>query len=327
MTSHTSDKSIRLGLCCLNLELKEGKPPIYPSRTITQDGVRKNGLAELQKRTLDNLADVEKMILWNEEHNIRVFRLSSNLFPQYTNPAIPEILRRRGDGPYNMNFAMESLHRIGKLARKYGHRLTFHPSQYNVLATPHDVALASTIADLTHHADMLDAMGCDRNSIMVVHGGGTYEDKPAATSRWCKRYKALPHRVRKRLVLENDERDYSIEDCLEIHRRVGIPLCFDLFHHFCYIKAHPDANLQPAEYYLPTVLDSWKRAKIRPKFHISEQGGGKLGHHSDYVNVIPDYMFDIPDRYGIKIDIMIEAKKKEKAIARLYKKYPHLCQT
>ena len=63
---------------------------------------------------------------------------------------------------------------------------------------------------------------------------------------------------------------------------------------------------------------------IKPKFHVSEQGEGRCGHHSDYIEVIPDYLLEIPEKYGVNIDIMIEAKKKELAIFKIYKKYPVL---
>ena len=69
---------------------------------------------------------------------------------------------------------------------------------------------------------------------------------------------------------------------------------------------------------------NWKNRSIKPKFHVSEQGPGKCGHHSDYIEVIPEYMLDIPQKYGVNIDIMIEAKMKELAIFKLYKKYPEL---
>jgi len=59
-------------------------------------------------------------------------------------------------------------------------------------------------------------------------------------------------------------------------------------------------------------------------YHISEQGEGKCGHHSDFIEKIPNYLLEIPKKYGVDIDIMIEAKKKEKSIMRLYKKYPFL---
>ena len=45
---------------------------------------------------------------------------------------------------------------------------------------------------------------------------------------------------------------------------------------------------------------------------------------SDYIEVIPDYLLEIPEKYGTHIDIMIEAKMKEQAIFKLYNKYPFL---
>ena len=50
---------------------------------------------------------------------------------------------------------------------------------------------------------------------------------------------------------------------------------------------------------------------------------GKCGHHSDYIEVIPTYLLNIPKKFGVNIDIMIEAKKGI-AIFKLYEKYPTL---
>ena len=72
------------------------------------------------------------------------------------------------------------------------------------------------------------------------------------------------------------------------------------------------------------ILETWKKKGIKPKFHVSEQGSGKIGHHSDYIDILPNYLLEIPEKYGVNIDIMIEAKMKELAIFKLYKKYPEL---
>jgi UV DNA damage repair endonuclease len=87
---------------------------------------------------------------------------------------------------------------------------------------------------------------------------------------------------------------------------------------------HPDVVFKPVEDYIPLILDTWTKRGIKPKFHVSEQGTGKTGHHSDYIETIPTYLLEIPEKYGIHIDIMIEAKMKELAIKRLYEKYPFL---
>jgi hypothetical protein len=97
---------------------------------------------------------------------------------------------------------------------------------------------------------------------------------------------------------------------------------FDTHHHECYKKLHPTETFKPVEFYIPLILETWKEKGIKPKFHVSEQGSGKIGHHSDYIEILPEYLLEIPNKFDINIDIMIEAKAKELSIQNLYEKYP-----
>ena len=124
----------------------------------------------------------------------------------------------------------------------------------------------------------------------------------------------LPDNVRNRLVLENCEKNFSIEDCLQVSDIISIPVVFDTHHYECYNILHPDETIKPAEEYIEDILETWKKRGIKPKFHVSEQGSGKCGHHSNLIEVLPNYLLDIPKKYDINIDIMIEAKLKEQAI-------------
>lgn len=308
-------KPIQLGLCCLNTTLREQKPSIYASRKMIQRTIMEKGLDELKKRIRMNLSDILKMMQWNDQHGIRVFRLSSDLFPHKTNPNVED---------YSYDFAQDLLIEIGRLSKRLDQRLTFHPGQYNVVGTPNEEAFKHTYNDLKYHADVLDLMELDSDSVMVVHGGGIYGDKEKTKERWCNNYKRLPENVRNRLVLENCERIFSIQDCLEISEKIGIPVVLDTHHYNCYNLLHPNDQISNIEDYIPDILQTWEKRGIKPKFHVSEQGSGRCGHHSDFIETIPNYLFDIPEIYGFDIDIMIEAKKKELAIFQLYKKYPQL---
>ena len=124
----------------------------------------------------------------------------------------------------------------------------------------------------------------------------------------------LPENVRKRLVLENCEKCFSIKDCLRISDKVNIPVVFDTHHFECYKLLHPNEIFKTPYYYIPLILYTWQRRNIKPKFHVSEQGSGRCGHHSDYIEEIPKYLLEIPERYKKNIDIMIEAKMKEQII-------------
>ena len=311
----SENKPIQLGLCCMNTILRTQKPPIFASRKMIIRSVKEKGIDTLKEKIIQNLKDVLTLMEWNEKNGIKVFRLSSELFPHKSNPKVEN---------YDFDFALDLLKQIGEKSKKYNQRLTFHPGQYNVVGTPNEQSFKHTICDLKYHADVLDLMGLNQNSVMVVHGGGHYGDKEATLERWCKQYKQLPENVKKRLVLENCEKCFSIEDCIKVSEKINIPIVFDTHHYSCYCQLHPNETFKEPGYYIPKILESWKKRNIKPKFHVSEQGSGRTGHHSDYIEVIPDYLLEIPEKYNTEIDIMIEAKAKEQAILKLYKKYPFL---
>lgn len=314
-TAFSNNKPIQLGLCCINTILRNQKPPVFASRKMIMKSIAEKGIDELKSKITQNLKDVLTMMDWNEANGVKVFRLSSEMFPHMTNPKVEK---------YTFDFALELLQQIGDKSREYNQRLTFHPGQFNVVGSPNPKCFEQTISELKYHADVLDYMGLDHNSVMVVHGGGTYGDKEATKKRWCEQFQLLPENVKRRLVLENCEKSFNIEDCLEVSQQINIPVVFDTHHYQCYKLLHPDEMMEEPDYYIPLILDTWRRRNIKPKFHVSEQGSGRCGHHSDFIETIPDYLLSIPEKYNINIDIMIEAKQKEQAIFQLYKKYPQL---
>ena len=143
-----------MGLCCLNTILREQKPPIFSSRSIILKTFETKGIEFLKEKIIANLNDTLKLIEWNEENGIKVFRLSSDLFPHKSNPLAPE---------YSFDFAKNLLKQIGDKSREYNQRLTFHPGQYNVIGTPTKESFEKTILDLKYHADVLDLMNLDKN--------------------------------------------------------------------------------------------------------------------------------------------------------------------
>jgi UV DNA damage endonuclease len=297
-------QDIRLGLCCINTLLRD--QDIFCSRTCRLDTFISKGFDHVESLIIKNLNDLLTMLKWNEEKGIRLMRISSDIFPHKSNHRAPT---------YDMTKFQCQLTEIGNYARTHGHRLTFHPGQYNVVGTPDDDKFQNTIRDLDWHAEMLDLMGCDANSVLVVHGGGTYGDKETTKERWIQRFFMLPQRVQSRLVLENCEKNFSVEDCLYVSEKTGVPVVFDTHHYECYKHFHPDEveSLKPARDYMPQVLETWRRRNIRPKFHISEQRlGGPVGAHSDFIQYIPKYLLELDH-----IDIMVEAKMKEQAVLRL----------
>lgn len=309
---------IFLGLCCINTELR--KKNIFCSRTM----IRKNFTVEkAQKMALQNIADISKLAEWNYQHNIFVLRISSDIFPHFTDDETE---------PYDMTFAMEALKKAGEDLKTYKQRATFHPGQFNQVGAKSEDVFQKTCKDLKMHADMLDAMDVGTDGILCVHGGGVYDDKDETIQRWISNFERLPENVKSRLCIENCERCYSVNDCLRIAEACNIPLIFDTHHFECHNLINANAKNKKdkkdpilIEDVLDRVVATWKRRSITPMFHISEQReDARIGAHSDFIETIPDYILSIPEKYDTNITIDIEAKLKEQAILRLYQKYPYL---
>jgi len=286
-----------------------------------------------QEYALQNIADISKLAKWNYEHNIFSLRISSDIFPHFTNPEVES---------YDMTFAMDALKEAGENLKKYHQRATFHPGQYNQVGAESEDVFQKTIKDLKMHADMLDAMNVGQDGILCVHGGGVYGDKKKTIKRWIENYKRLPENVQRRLCIENCERCYSVNDCLEIAESCNIPLIFDSHHFDCFNllneknekeekkeekKKKKEAKEQKinVEDVLDRVVETWRKRGITPLFHISEQRpDARVGAHSDLIENIPEYMLTFVEKYKLSLTIEVEAKLKEQAILHLYERYPFL---
>lgn len=326
LNSNTKPLPIQLGFACINTELR--KKHIFCGRRCVLKTIENKGIDYLKDLIRKNVDDLESLVRWNYENGIRVMRIGSDLIPHYANPKLDSLLKKSGSSSLSLSFIRGKLQKIGRLARLYKQRLTFHPGQFNILSTPDEKVFQATFRDLSYHCEVLDLMGMDQDSVMVIHGGGLYDNKEAAMVRFIYNFHRLPENVKRRLVIEHCERCYNVEDMLFMSDETGCPVVFDTHHYNCYNQGACKKEwklMKEARYYIPKVLETWTRRDIKPKFHISEQRpSSRIGTHSDYVEEIPEYLLEIPEKYGIDIDIMVECKSKQSGVFHLYNNYPEL---
>jgi UV DNA damage endonuclease len=300
---------IGLGLCCINTVLQKKK--IICSKTMIQ----KNFTVDKAKTlALCNVKNIKPLLQWNDENGIKNLRISSDIFPHFTNPNVEK---------YSMDFAKEVFADVAQYAHANGHRLYTHPGQYNQIGAKSADVFQKTVDDLDMHAQMLEYLGYDAPGGICIHGGGVYGDKEGTIRRWIEQFSDLPARVRRCVAIENCEKCYSTRDAITIAEACKIPVIFDCHHYECYKILHPDEKEEDLDVLLDEVVDTWKGNK--PIFHISEQRkDGRIGAHSDFIETIPDYLLEIPKKYNIDFTLDVEAKMKEQAILKLYEKYPFL---
>jgi len=302
---------LRLGLCCINNGLSNRKKDKI---TLNRTCIRRTFTPEIAlEKALANVSDIIPMLEWNEDHNIRNFRLSSDMFPHINDPEVT---------PYQVTPEIVSkLVEAGALANKLGHRITMHPGQFNVVGTPVKAAFENTVRDLSHHAWILDTMGIGDEGVLCIHLGGAYGDMESTLRRWIDQFDDLPSAVKRRLAIENTERNGSVRECLTIAQECKIPMIYDSHHHACHCMLHKDVEQEPIDDMMDEILDSWQGK--RPVMHISTQDPTKrVGAHADYIDQLPMEILTACIHHDVGIDIDVEAKAKEAAIFDLYSKYP-----
>ena len=299
---------MNLGYACINMTLGAHTPRITTNRSMVKKTFNERGIAYASELALENVRDLFEIIKWNVKTGIKLFRISSDIFPwgsEYNLEDLPDY-----------NKISNILKGCGTYAKENGLRISSHPGPFNVLVSPNSNVVENTFKDLELHGKVFDLLGLELSPYnkINIHCNGVYGDKIAAMDRFIANFKKLPENVRKRLTIENDDKAsmYSVKDLMYIHNAIKIPIVFDYHHHiFC----TGDLSEEDA---LKLAASTW--GDIMPVVHYSES----KALHEENIKLKPqahsDYIKSLPNTYGLNVDIMVEAKAKELAILPFIKK-------
>jgi len=287
---------MNLGYACINMSL--GKK-VTTNRTMIKRTFLEKGLDYVSDCVIQNVADLERIIDWNEQNGIKMYRMSSDMMPWATEYEFNQLK--------DWKEISIILQRCGEKATKYGQRLSFHPGPFNVLVSPKEGVVTNTIKDLEVHGRLMDALGLSKTHYnkINIHCNGVYGDKKSAMDRFIDNFKLLSNSVKSRLTIENDDKAsmYSVKDLMYIHNAIKIPIVFDYHHHTF------NTGNQSEQEALELAMSTWPKG-ITPAVHYSESKmGSKPQAHSDYIE-------RIPETYGNIVDIMVEAKAKDLSILK-----------
>lgn len=244
-----------------------------------------------------NLCVIDNTIDYNIKNNIKLFRISSDLIPFGSNPI--------NTLPWIELFKSEFLD-IGKKILTSGMRVSMHPGQYTVLNSFDEGVVKRAIDDLNYHALLLDSFGIGSDHKIVLHIGGVYNDKKAAVKRFISNYQYLEQSVKKRLVLENDDKSYNICDLLEIGTNLNQPVIFDNLHN----KINSCDKEKNDYYWINECRKTWREKDGQQKIHYSQQDCEKSrGAHSNTIR-INEFMEFYNNLEMKDMDIMLEVKDK-----------------
>ena len=135
---------MNLGYACINISLSgQG---IMTNRGMIRRTFLEKGVQYASQLALQNVQALRRIMEWNVANNIRVFRVTSELFPwasEYKLEELPDFAEIRS-----------VLEAVGR----HPVRISAHPSPFNKLAGS-GATLTNTIKDLETHSQIFNLMG------------------------------------------------------------------------------------------------------------------------------------------------------------------------
>lgn len=280
---------MRVGYACLTLGVEHTNYKKVLLKNVTEE--------KLREIIVYNLKSLKNVILYNIENEISLFRISSDLIP-FGSSGVNQI-------KWWQDYKQE-LMEVGQLIKKVDMRVSFHPGQYTVINSFNDEVVKRALLDVEYHAQLLESMELDEGHKIVLHIGGIYQRKEQAIEQFIHNFKRLSEKSQKRVVIENDDKSYHIEDLLAISKQLNIPVVFDNLHN----ALNPPPQQKSEQEWIKICRQTWKKQDGPQKIHYSQQAVGKqAGSHSATIYVAPFLLF-FQSLQQNEMDIMLEVKDK-----------------
>ncbi len=244
-----------------------------------------------------NLEGLHQNIEYAASHQLLFYRIRSEIIPFASHPVC------------TVNWQQEFsslLADIGKLIRHSNMRISFHPDQFVVLNAPSEKVLQNSTRELLYQAQVLELLGLGTPHKLQIHVGGVYGDKNESIRRFILAYRELPELIKQHLVIENDDRLYSVSDCYAIHEAIGIPIIFDNLHHAL------NPNGESMRDAMERCFSTWQRERdgVPMVDYSSQQADMRVGKHADHID-IKQFRQYLAESKGLDFDIMLEIKDKD----------------
>lgn len=296
---------INFGYVAISMRLKDASP----NKTVTLKNLEKldksRWVDRLEGIARTNLENTIRILRYNDAYGIKLYRFTSKLVPLATHPDLAH---------WNWKDNLrEDFKKLGDVVRETKIRVSTHPDHFTLLNSPRQEVHDSSRRDLDYHCSVFELMGLGLEYKMVLHVGGLYKNREESVKRFYEGFSGLDDRIKKRIILENDDKIYNAAEVLSICQNLKIPMVLDVHHDMCNPSKYKIKDL------FPDILKTWEGQDYQPKVHLSSPKSDKdIRSHNDFINSseLMDFINQVRGRSS-DFDIMLEAKMKDEALFKL----------
>ena len=180
------------------------------------------GIDLLTERIRLNFKNFENVLKYNYDNKIKFYRMTHTMFPLLTHPNV--------NIDYKEVFK-DDFKRLKESISKYNIRIDTHPDEFCLLTSEKNNVTLNSIKILKFHLEIFKLLGI--NGKCVLHIGSSKPTKEEALDRFKINYNKLPDELKSLIILENDDKTYTVTDTLILCEELNIPMVLDYHHFIC----------------------------------------------------------------------------------------------
>ena len=217
------------------------------------------GIDLLTERIKLNFKNFKKVLKYNYNNKIKFYRMTHTMFPLLTHPNVSI--------DYKEVFK-DDFKRLKETISKYNIRIDTHPDEFCLLTSEKKNVTDNSIEILKFHLEFFKLLGI--NGKCVLHLGSSKPTKEEALNRFRDNFNKLSKELKNLIILENDDKTYTVTDTLLICEELNIPMVLDYHHFIC--NHEKDERIDKL---LPKIIKTWENTNLNPKMHFSSSLNSK----------------------------------------------------
>lgn len=200
-------------------------------------------IRKLIKVARENLNNTLRILESNKSLGIEVYGISPKLFPL---PNYPDL--------EYFNYIEDlqpELEAVGNFLKENQVRANIHLEKGFILASFSEKVYMDAVKELKYQNAVLDYMGLNETYKIIVNIGGLYFHRNGSFERLYEIFEKLDEKLRRRIVIENEDNSISTERLLKMCKQFSIPFFMD-------------ASENVDETTLEKAYESWKNSNVPP---------------------------------------------------------------
>ena len=177
-------------------------------------------LNKLKKVAKDNILNTLRILESNKALGIDVYGISPKLFPLANYPEL-EYFRY-------IDTLKPELLELGNYIKENNIRVNIHLDNTIIINSMSEKVLQDAIKDIKYQNVLLNSMGLDAQSKIIINVGGAYINKNDAIERFHTTLSNLDESLKRRLVLKNEDSSIPVSTMAKICNEFSIPFFLNI---------------------------------------------------------------------------------------------------